>query len=249
MNLKRLFFLLSLGTMILSISESPASADIIVEFLDAEIVAGGHGYVDLLISSDSTDALFLASFKLQITPVYPGVSQLYFRDSFIETDPTNPFYQMNSEQADANYVFAASVPDTTNFTAIRDLTDPTIFIGSDTSSSGLSVTLSGIKKLLARVELESVTPHPEAAIGESFEIRLVDDGDTYFIDDQMNNLQIRTSSFSNFGSIRVAAPEPSTFALLATGLALVAVFRRWQSAGPVIAGPACGSVGKLFRRR
>ena len=249
MNLKRLFFLLSLGTMILRLGESPVSADVIVEFLDAEIVAGGRGYVDLLISSDSSDALFLASFKLKITPVHSVVSQLYFRDSFVETDPTNPLYQMNSEQADADYVFAATVPDTTNFTAIRDLTDPTIFIGSDTNSSGISVPLSGIKKLLARVELESVTLHPEAAIGESFLISLVNDSDTYFIDDQMNNLPISRSSFSNFGTTRVAAPEPSTFALLAIGLALVAGFRRWQSAGPVIAATACGSVGKLFRRR
>jgi hypothetical protein len=249
MNLKRLFFLLSLGTMILCSGESRVSADVIVEFLDAEIVAGGRGYVDLLISSNSSDTLFLASFKLQITPVSSVVSQLYFRDSFIEADPTNPLYQMNSEQADAEYVFAASVPDTTNFTAIRDLTDPTIFIGSDTTSTGVSATLSGTKKLLARVELESVTLHPEAAIGESFLISLVNDGATYFCDDQMNDLPISTSSFSNYGTIRVAAPEPSTFALLAVGLALVAGFRRWQSAGPVIAGAACGSVGKLVRRR
>jgi len=239
--------------MILRLGESPVSADVIVEFLDAEIVAGGRGHVDLLISSDSSDSLFLASFKLKITPVRSGVSLLYFRNSFREIDPTNPLNQMNSEQADADYVFAASVPDTTNFTAIRDLTDPTIFIGSDTSSSGISVTLSGTKKLLARVELESVTLHPEAAIGESFLISLVidslvNDSYTYFLDDQMNYLPISRSSFSNFGTIRVAAPEPSTFALLAIGLTLVAGFRRWQSAGPAIAATTCDSVGKLFRR-
>lgn len=211
-----IFFKRLLVALVLLTSTAPLSAAIIVEVQDAFIVADGIGYVDVMISSDGTEDLFLASYEFQIAGDATD-GDLFFRPTQLSTEIDVP---------DPNgYVFG-NVP-TGNFNATPDFTFLTLG-GGDFLNALPAVSLSGTQRLLARLEVEHVSSDaPQDAVGNTFTIGLIDNGFTEFHSDDIGTLSaIDSDSFdlSNFGTVTItsaAVPEPGTFGVLAVAAASV----------------------------
>lgn len=195
--------------------------DVIVEVGPASIAAGGTGFVDVWISSNTgTDSLYSAAYEFKIMGSTTNGS-LEFRSP-----------QLGSEQADSDYVFFPDT-DAANFFAAPDAVDPTGLLGGDSiaASGPASITLTSTKQLLARLELVHSSGSPVNAIGDTFTISLINTNplppldpsydpladSSLFLDDNLTALSIAPLSFSGFGTITVtsaAVPEPGTFAAL-----------------------------------
>ena len=208
-----------------------ANAGIIVNVQDATITAGGYGVVDVLISSNSNDALTLFGYKFEITGSNLN-GDLTFRPDWDFLDPLNTTNQSNSEQAAADYVLGIDT-DPGIFTA--SLLSPTRMIGGDGTASGLDTTPLIGNYVLARLELQHLTPNAALAVGSTFQVSLVDDPDfTFFYDNAgLTALPdpIPFSYASTAGTITItsaaAVPEPATFLFLtAVGGSWLLVRRR-----------------------
>lgn len=210
-TLRKLFILLSLCCSVLWNSSS-AEAAIIVAVQSTSITAGGTGFVDVLISSNSNDVLDFASYEFNIAAVGGPVSTLEF---------ANP--QILTEDQDASYVFFG---DNLGINVVT-LTNST-FIGDDATNSGTGVTLTATTSLLARLDLLHVLGIGQTAAqaaGEQFQISLRNSVDTRFEDTLATPIAFSSTS----GTITVqaaAVPEPSTFAAIALAFGGFGVHRR-----------------------
>ncbi|MFO0941312.1 MAG: PEP-CTERM sorting domain-containing protein [Pirellulales bacterium] len=230
-----------LGVVLLLLSLSAVvRADFVVDIQDSTITSGGKGYVDVLVwNTGASDSFSLFNYKFQITEVNTvNGGTLEFRSSFSLTAPNDIDRQSNSEQFLANYIFAGSA-DAINFAATRQDTAKDQLSGGDNRSAGninFSATPSS-PSLLARLELQHITPNPDSSTG-TFRIELVKNSAlTYFqnlelLDDDPLQPIIAESSYTNYGfvSIITAVPEPSSFVLLCiSGLALLRRRRHIQN--------------------
>lgn len=196
----------------------PVDAGIIVSVQPAFIVAGGFGYVDVRISSNNNDALTSFGYKFQITPITglnPG--DLTFRPDWNSLDPLNTANQSNSEQNAPDYVLGI---DTNPAVFSASLLSPTLLIGGDSASSGADTTLFPGDYLLARLELQHITPNAVLAVGSTFQVSLITDPDFTFFYDNTGLLAmpdpIPFSYTSTPGTITITAavPEPASFLFL-----------------------------------
>lgn len=205
----RLTCLLAIG-----VSASTLSADLIITPQDATISSGGSGFVDVFISSTSTDNLSIAGYEFAITGSIANGSLQF----------SSTAQQSNSEQSLSNYVFFGDTSPG-NFTAVRQDPVTTSLVGGDFTASGGDVTVTTTPVLLARLEIEHVTGTPLAAVGDTFQLALVNSANTSFLDSSFSPVNVNGASFSNFGTIHISGPasvpEPGSLAL--TGIAFTAV--------------------------
>lgn len=204
------------------------NADLFVDVQDATLTSGGYGSIDVLVSSTGgIDTFSLFNYQFEITSVNTINGGLVeFQSSFVSVDDKR---QSNSEQDQGNYLFAGST-NVANFAAKRQDPNRLQLVGGDVRTDG-NMNLSGpTKYLLARLELQHITPSPELSAG-TFRVSLVQSADlSYFQNLDLDNddpLQprIHADSYSLAGSgivtIISAVPEPSSLSLMALSLCLV----------------------------
>ncbi len=220
--------------MLLAVRASSLEAAIIVSFEGASISAGGTGFVDVFVSSNSDptvseppDVLDSFSAHFRITPVGAAVvGGLQF------VDP-----QSDSQLAMPGYIFAPAnslaiqfgVPVGTVSTFANSNDD---FNGGDGTVDGLGVSLSlaSYAHRLFRFNLDASLANP----GDQYEIALIDDGGTEFLDTSFSPLPLHSSSFNalTITASSAAVPEPASGTLLAIAGFGVWIRRRWKSRGP-----------------
>jgi len=175
------------------------------------LVQGQTGTLDVLIrSSDGSDDLSLFSAKFMIAPV-AGTGLEFL-------DPPN-----DSQYLDPNYIFAG-----TNIDGLPSVVGPadTIVTSDGTVGPDGFVTVPTENRLLVTLDISAMN----ASANSQFQISLIDDDVTDFLDDGFNPLSIDSESFTNVGVVNVSAvPEPSSVAALGLG--------------------AMGIVGARYRRR
>jgi hypothetical protein len=214
-------------------------AGIIVNVVGTSIAADGVGYVDVRISSDNNDALTSFGYMFQITQLTgsnPG--DLTFRQNWDSLDPLNTANQSNSEQYAADYVLGSDT-DPGFFSA--SLLSPTLLIGGDSAYSGADTAPLTGDYLLARLELQHLTPNAALAVGSTFQVSLVSNpAFTSFYDNaglfSMPD-PITLSYISTPGTVTISSspvPEPSSLlSLIAGGCSWVLVRSRrcvfWRS--------------------
>lgn len=201
--------------------EKPASAALVISVQSTTIFAGGSGFVDVLISSTSSDSVDLVNYEFAITSVGSPSGTLQFIAP-----------QVYSEHGFANYVFASDPSVDGIFE--NSLSNSVLEAGDFTENfSGVPLTTS-TQLLLARLELEHVLgPGQTAALaaGEQFLVTLQNSAGTFFEDENGDALTIDVASFDP-GTITVVAgatavPEPSSLLLLAaSGIGLITRKRR-----------------------
>ncbi|MDB4679214.1 PEP-CTERM sorting domain-containing protein [Rhodopirellula sp.] len=191
-----------LALLLLSMCSVPASmAGVIVQVGDASISAGGSGFVDILISSDSGDNLDSFSLLANITGD-PTNGSLGF-----DTDANQPDISL-----DASYVFFGNTGG--YFADAEGDFDTLTFNAGDSSSDFNGVTLSGTPKLLVRVAIIHTTASPIAAVGDTFTISVAGSPDTVFADSSFNSLTVSTNSSGTVQIVSATVPEPGTFSML-----------------------------------
>lgn len=207
-----------------------AEGAIIVSFQGNVIAAGGTGFVDVFVSSNSDPLLFqppdvLDSFSahFRITPVGGAVAGgLQF---------VNP--QSDSQLSMPGYIFdpvnSLAVQFGVPVGVVSTFADPNDdFSGGDGTVNGLGESLdntSGQFRLF-RFNLDASLANP----GDQYEIALIDDFGSQFLDPSFGPLILHSSSFQAFTiTASVAAvPEPASGGLIAAlGLSLWAK-RRWS---------------------
>lgn len=239
-------------TLLLTLTLSAnLSADLTVDVLDAQITAGGKGFIDVVVTSDSNVTLSFVGYEFVITGD-STLGELRFRPDYDQNDPSNSDRQNNAEQSLSSppydYVFLGDT-DPANFSAATP--DTTSLTGGDITGSLADVALAaGVQYLLARLELEHVTPNPAAAVGSVFTVSLVDSGNTAF-GNNGGDVPVAPQSFLNSGNVSVTAtPEPSSLtfgALIGVGLigrGVVRRFRRRRSQADLVKSdsvPSCHS--------
>ncbi|MFO1001949.1 MAG: hypothetical protein U0936_16560 [Planctomycetaceae bacterium] len=242
----------SLSFIILVAMTASGMAEIIVEVQNASIAAGGTGFVDVWISSTSSDDLYSSGYEFEITATGPnGISNgsLQFR---ADID------QSNSEQVDAgppDYVFFGDT-DPGNFSATRQDPDTTRIVGGDIKSTAINATLDTTQRLLARLEIEHLTGTPLAAVNDTFSIMLKNSLFTEFqsvnnqgtvgdlSDDTYASLTIDAVSYANVGTITItsaAVPEPGSCVALSIASAAVVACQRRRAARRHMAMKTCRS--------
>lgn len=151
--------------------------------------------------------------------------------------------QVNTEHGDLRYVFFG-VGDPDNFT--HNVTSPTLLTATDFLNGSATVNLTTSNKLIATLELRHSQYPGLDPTGDTYEIHLLDDPQTFFYailpGGISDDLTIDQESFDIGGSVRVnsaastAVPEPST-AILLLALAGFLGFRQrrllaWNSSAP-----------------
>lgn len=201
---------------------SASWADLIIDIQDASFSPGGTGFVDVLISSNSTDDLGIFSAKFQITQTSGG-GFLAFQNKF-ELNSADTDRQKNSERSDGNYVFSGTLGRDAFFQSQPSINGQSL-VQFDRSSA--DVTLDDGTKLLARLELTHGLP-AGTTTGGTYEISLVSESSTRFQLLNGDAVTIAAQSFdsANFGTITVSAvPEPSSGLLLLSAFG-IGMFRR-----------------------
>jgi hypothetical protein len=210
-------------------------ADLVVNVQDASIPAGGRGFVDVFVQSNAADTFSLFNYKFEITPVtITGGGILEFQASSTSNDV---FKQLATEQALPNYVFNGSaIPD--NFFAIRQdaITRRDQLVGGDVRVGGNFTYNTTGTYVLARLELQHITPNPAFSSG-TYRVSLIQDPNlSYFqnldIDDNdpaQPDIAANSYSTGNSGLVTiVAVPEPSSVCLLLASSSVVfGRFLRW----------------------
>lgn len=196
-------------------------ADMIVEIQNATIESGGRGFIDVLVSSDRVvgDTFSLYGYKFEITPITiiaGGV--LEFQPS---SNSLEPFRQSASEQSLDNYIFKGSTA-ANNLIAVRQDPNRQQIVGGDSRVAGNFTFTSPNQYLLARLELQHITPTPETSSG-SFRVSLIQDpGQSYFQNLDLNDndpaqpkINPVSYSASNSGLVTVVSsvPEPSSLVM------------------------------------
>ncbi len=234
-NAHRTFQVLLLAGFFLTLGNN-ATADLILRFSSGTVESGGIGYIDLFAESNGTDTFTLFNYKVEISEVLlvnGGI--LEFQESF---DSANPLKQLSSEQEQSNYIFAGkSTFD--NFTSVRQDPNRLQLVGGDAEATVTPITISfGESYLLARLELQHITPTPGLSTG-TFRVSLLQDpNQSYFQNLDLEDLdpnqpKIDPSSYSllNSGIVTITAvPEPSSILLVASAIGLAIVRRRRRGA-------------------
>ena len=216
----RLFFLIASVTIL---CQGFATAEIIVSYSGGSVAPGGTGFVDVLVSSDALpgapDELDSFSGHFRISPVGGAVSNgLQFVASQSDSQLANPGYVFFNDSLTPPPIGSVSTSTNTNDT----------YVGGDATLSGFGVPLHNLSGsfLLYRLDLDAAL----ANAGDMFEIELINDPSTDFLDTGFTPLSIDAASFTPF-TVTAAVPEPSATVLLAIGT-VVAVARRRRKHKP-----------------
>lgn len=145
--------------------------------------------------------------------------------------------QLNSEVTESNYVFFNDVffNDSIAFSSSRDDGIRNQLTQSDAGSANVAVgsTLAS-RKLIGRLELVHALPSNQLPTfaGAQYRVALVQNPDqTFFnLEDDDTRVAIDASSYSNFGTVTIAAvPEPSSAVVLICTAGLASTLRRRRS--------------------
>lgn len=211
-----------------SLRPRDVNADLFVDVQDATLTSGGFGSIDVLVSSTGgIDTFSLFNYQFEITPInIVNGGLVEFQSSFVSADEKR---QSNSEQDQGNYLFAGATS-VSNFAAKRQDPNRLQLVGGDVRTDGNMDLTGSTKYLLARLELQHITPSPELS-GGTFRVSLVQSPDlSYFQNLDLDNddpaqPRIHADSYSLAGSgivtIISAVPEPSSLSLVAISLCLV----------------------------
>jgi hypothetical protein len=193
-------------------------ADLFVDVQDATLTSGGFGSIDVLVSSmGGTDTFSLLNYQFKITPIN------IVNGGYVEFTGQ----QSNSEQDQADYIFAGSTSEAKFFSA-RSASNTLLLDGSDERVGGNIDVTGPTKYLLARLELQHITLSPELS-GGTFRVSLVESPALSFFENTTPLVgqaqpRIHDSSYSLAGSgivtIISAVPEPSSLSLVALSLCL-----------------------------
>lgn len=178
--------------------------------------ANGSFDISVNLENDSMSVLNLATFSLQLSISPTGPER-------VEFDPnTQPNSLVNS-----NYIFfgnsaAEDDPFTPWNVSSNGSGTNNEFTFTDLTSDTLNVTLAaGEIKLLADIRMNpgigSFAPQP----GSQFLVSVVSGG-TSFYDELLNPVSFSSSP----GTLSVAVPEPSTYALITTGAVIMVLRKR-----------------------
>ena len=214
----------------LLIFSSPASfAGLVVGIENINLIAGGSGTIDVSIRSDSTDQLDGAQYKFQIAG--GGGSTLTFDNPQDLSEGWDPF-ATPADTFDPNYVFFGDA------FGLAELFNTDDTVTHADSPFGAPVNLDTTERLLVRLD---VTHSGPVTAPEVFTISLVDDAETFFVEDS----SLFSASFGVLGahSTPVASgtvtvnaastgvvPEPTSAAIFAVGLISVCGIRRRRTA-------------------
>lgn len=190
--------------------------ELIIEVQDAQIPYGGSGYVDVLISSNSSDPLSAFNARINITRGASANGDLKFDAvPFDASTVTSPFSYVFLGDSD-DYVVGGPLPYEANV--------------SDATLSASDVTVDGTKRLLARLAVTHVGG-TSAAVGETFSI-VFDHSTSEFLDSLSPPARSLASSGDWTGTITIVTPEPSTgVVLLCAGAGVVLWWRRKRRSG------------------
>lgn len=185
--------------------------ELIIEVQDAQIPYGGSGYVDVLISSNSSDPLSAFNARINITPGGSPNGDLQFDAvPFDASAVTSPFSYVFLGDS-AGYFVGGPLPYEANV--------------SDATLSASDVTLGGTKRLLARLAVTHVGG-TSAAVGETFSI-VFDHSTSVFLDSLSPPARSLAGSGQDWtGTITIVTPEPSTGVVLLCAGAGVVLWRR-----------------------
>lgn len=186
--------------------------DVFITYSGQTISPGGTGYIDVFVSSNAPatapDLIDSFSVRFQITPLSGSVV-----DGLQFLDP-----QSDAQLAMPNYLFAGDSlfsPGPTGAVSTTLNTNDTFIAGDGTiSGNGRALDLSVAPFLLFRLDLAAAN----AVAGDKFNISVVNDASTSFLDTAAAELVIDSSSFAPLEI--TAVPEPTAF----TALSVAAVF-------------------------
>jgi len=197
------------GILVVLACSAGCRGDLVIEVQDAQIPYGGSGYVDVLISSNSSDPLNAFSAKMNITPGGPANGDLHFDAvPFDASTITSPFSYVFLGDS-GGYVVGGPLPYEANV--------------SDSTASPSDVTVGGTRRLLARLAVTHVGG-TSAAVGETFSI-VFDDTASVFLDSSSSR-SLASSGQDWTGTITIVTPEPSTGVVLLCAGAGVVLWRR-----------------------
>ena len=211
---------------LLLLTNPVAQADVILNVPDLTIVANGTGFVDVLVSTTGGDTLTFFNYEFELTAVGGATSSLQITG--IEGGAIGNIFP--------NYVFAAgTMNDGQEVDASTPLPGATFIAGDGLDLGDPAVTATNA--LLTRINFQHAAGPGGAAgaVGDQFNLTLLNDGDTFFEDDgTIGTLTLGAASL-NPGTITIssaAVPEPSTFGMgtLVIASACLAWRRRQQLA-------------------
>lgn len=187
--------------------------DLIINVQDAQIAYGSSGFVDVTVSSTTSENLEAFGAQMMITTPANSNGGLEFDSAaFDASTVTSPF----------SYVFLS---DSLAYTVTRT-TATEINVG-DATLSGSGVSLTGsylLMRLLVRHTGGS------GAVGDTFDLEFLHPAaGTSFLDHLGNTLSISGAS-DLLGEITIVTPEPAFGGFLAIGAAGFIVWRRRRSA-------------------
>ena len=193
-----------------------AQAGLIILAQNTQLASGGNGTLNVLISSNGTDNVDTFQYKFAITGDLGNVGSLRFSVP-----------QSNSEVADSNYIHS----DSDGFTS-EPQNSPAYdeILGGDFTASFLGTDIDSTQLLLARFEIEHILPSgtpASAAVGDVFTVSLVNDADTFFLDNGFSNVDVLSTTP---GQVTLTAiPEPSSLMMFSALVAASICGRRKRS--------------------
>ena len=200
-----------------------------VQVLNTQLAVGGSGFLDVLITGEG-DLVESASLQLQIAPVNAVSSSLQF---------LNP--QVINFDADPNYLFSGN-----SFNQLFSI-DPRVvsqttsendtYATNDSTSDLANISVTGLAKLLARVDLKHVIPqgtNPGSVVNDLFQVSVVLN-QTSFLNSAAAPVNFAASGP---GTVTFAAvPEPSSATLLLiSSFSLLHISRRLNLRGRRVDG-------------
>lgn len=220
----RLFTFTTSLLLIACLTSPSARGAIVVQIEDTTLSAGQTGAIDVLISStDGTDQLGRFSAEFAITQI-SGTGILNFQSSFNSADLNR---QSDSEQTSTSpeYVFLNRLNAVNSFGSVTQVGGQGV---TQFDRASENVLINGGPRLLARLELEHVTPAlDQPAV---YQVALLNSASTRFQLFDNSVVPISPSSFSNLGTVTISAvPEPSTAAFLLAGMCAATLRGRRRS--------------------
>lgn len=214
---RQLLVILAALCLTLIVGVPDAKAAFIVSFRTSvpdPLVAGGGGFVDVLVRSDQEAGESLEGYQVGLT-IAPGGESPGPVDGLIFSD-----VQVDDELTDPNYVFVGNSFDFIAPVAVGEVTpDQTKYIGSDITYDFAPVMLELTERLLFRLDISALT--------EGTYTISIDTLVTSFFSDQNDPLGTPVLFSSTAGTLKViATPEPSSLLLISLGSAGMLAFRR-----------------------
>lgn len=219
---RQLLAILAALCLTLIVGVPDAKAAFIVSFRTSvpdPLVAGGGGFVDVLVRSDQVLGESLEGYQVGVT-IAPGgespgpVGGLIFSDA-----------QVDDELTDPDYVFFGNSFNEKNQLAIGDVVgdvvDGTDYIGLDVTNDFTPVMLELTDKLLFRLDISALS---EGTYTISLDTLVT----SFFTDtDPENPVGTPIAFSSTAGTLKViATPEPSSLLLISLGSMGMLAFRR-----------------------